>query len=362
MLRANDKAAIRSAIGVGQTDSPTFLAQTLTGQSLTGTQATSLVDLSATWNTTGNPSLIYGRVTNTNSGTTANLIDLGTFAGGSLFKVSKTGAITANSTFLLNGSLVQSAGNVIPSGALILDYANQDVVLTRDAPGILAQRNGTAKQVHRVYNTFLGTTANEWGGFDWLTTANTLRIGTEHGGTGTARPIDFVTGGVAKWQISAAGHLMSAGVTDGLYDIGASGANRPRTIYAGTSMSSPTFVSSGSLSAFGSNTQVAGTLHVGYTGSASASLYAPSNGVLLIGNLTASDFGRLCLGGTTSAFPAIKRNGTGIDIRLADDSAFAPVKGKITTDTAYTATTVVATGYITLYDSTGTAYRVPCAV
>ena len=193
MLGAADNAALRSAIGVGQTDAPTFLAQSLTGQSLTGTQATSLVDLSATWNTTGNPSLIYGRVTNTNSGTTANLIDLGTFAGGSLFKVSKTGAITANSTFLLNGSLVQSAGNVIPSGALILDYANQDVVLLRDAAGILAQRNGTNAQAFRVYNTFPGTGNNEWGGFDWITTANTLRIGTDKAASGGVRPLWFVS-------------------------------------------------------------------------------------------------------------------------------------------------------------------------
>lgn len=34
---------------------------------------------------------------------------------------------------------------------------------------------------------------------------------------------------------------------------------------------------------------------------------------------------RLQLGGVTLAYPAIKRNGTGIDIRLADDSAYAPI-------------------------------------
>ena len=60
--------------------------------------------------------------------------------------------------------------------------------------------------------------------------------------------------------------------------------------------------------------------------------------------------------------PALKRSSTTLQTRLGDDSAFAPIQGKLTTDTAYTATTVVPTGFITLYDSTGTAYRVPCVV
>jgi hypothetical protein len=68
------------------------------------------------------------------------------------------------------------------------------------------------------------------------------------------------------------------------------------------------------------------------------------------------------LGGQTSSFPALKRSSTTLQARLADDSAFASVQGKLTTDTAYTAGTVVPTGYITIYDSTGTAYRVPCLV
>jgi hypothetical protein len=64
------------------------------------------------------------------------------------------------------------------------------------------------------------------------------------------------------------------------------------------------------------------------------------------------------LGGGTSSFPAIKRSSTTIQSRLADDSGFASVQGKLTTDNAYTAGTVVQTGYVTIYDSTGTAYKV----
>ncbi len=68
----------------------------LSGQSLTGSQATNLLDLSTTWDTTGDPNLIYGRVTNTNSGIVSDLIDLGTAAGGGLFRVNMLGNVIAN--------------------------------------------------------------------------------------------------------------------------------------------------------------------------------------------------------------------------------------------------------------------------
>jgi hypothetical protein len=48
---------------------------------------------------------------------------------------------------------------------------------------------------------------------------------------------------------------------------------------------------------------------------------ANANGVLTLLNSNATSFDRLQLGGTTSSFPSIKRNGTAIDFRLADDSA-----------------------------------------
>jgi hypothetical protein len=46
-------------------------------------------------------------------------------------------------------------------------------------------------------------------------------------------------------------------------------------------------------------------------------------------SLQITDSNLLCLGGTTSSFPAIKRNGTAIDFRLADDSGFANINASI---------------------------------
>jgi hypothetical protein len=102
------------------------------------------------------------------------------------------------------------------------------------------------------------------------------------------------------------------------------------------------------------------TSHIGF--SARSRLSSPADGVIRFSNNALADFDRLQFGGTTSSFPALKRSSTTLQARLADDSAFASVQGKLTTDTAYTATTIVPTGYLTLYDSTGTAYRVPCVV
>lgn len=52
---------------------------------------------------------------------------------------------------------------------------------------------------------------------------------------------------------------------------------------------------------------------------------SPADSQILLQNNAANDFDLLLLGGTTNTFPAIKRNGTRITAKLADDSALAPV-------------------------------------
>jgi hypothetical protein len=202
--------------------------------------------------------------------------------------------------------------------------ATYDTALFRDAAGTLAQRNSTNAQAFRVYNTYPGTTANEWFEIDWKTVSNTVRLFTNHAGTGGARsmdisagatlflgaggssPIRLYSGGVERWNISSTGHFLAT--TDASYDIGASGANRPRDLYV-----SGQFYLGGTVRAVGG--------FKWFTGG--TSFVESSDGVVMLQNNAGGNFGRLQLGGTTSAFPAIKRNGTGVDIRLADDSAYA---------------------------------------
>jgi len=85
----------------------------ITPPTLTGSSATSALSISQTWNTTGNPSLIFANVTNTASGASANLMDL-QIGGSTIFKVDKNATLTcgsANTAIIHNGTFtLQTAG------------------------------------------------------------------------------------------------------------------------------------------------------------------------------------------------------------------------------------------------------------
>lgn len=74
---------------------------------------------------------------------------------------------------------------------------------------------------------------------------------------------------------------------------------------------------------------------------------SPSNGVFRLIDSAATSFSRLQFGGTTSAYPAIKRNGAAINFRLADDSADAAITASVVT--AYNG--VVGTQYVVSGDA-----------
>ena len=258
-----------------------------------------------------------------------------------------------------NGNAVMSnTGFIGFASAFIAASGNADTRLYRDgAANTLALRNGGLPQTFRVYNTYSNAGADyERGTITWE--SNELNIRSEKAGSGQFRNIIINAGAGLKvylsnstlgFQYTTAGHLLYN--NDNLNDIGASGANRPRNVYVGTAITAGGGISGQN---FGSS---AG----GYFNWATRSnIFSPADGVIRLANDAQTDFNRLQFGGTSSSFPALKRSTTTLQARLADDSAFAPIQGKLTTDTAFTATTVTPTGFITLYDSTGTAYKVPC--
>ena len=73
------------------------------------------------------------------------------------------------------------------------------------------------------------------------------------------------------------------------------------------------------LTVTGGNTNILGTGSLNF--STRSGLKSPSDGVLTIWNSAETDFSRLQFGGTTSSFPALKRSGTTLQVRLGDDSA-----------------------------------------
>lgn len=126
-----------------------------------------------------------------------------------------------------------------------------------------------------VYNQASGTAANT----DLLISRTETAIG-----SGTQRLIDAQVGGVSRFSVGNAGNITSNS-----------------DIYLGT----------------GAN--------LGWT--SRSFMTSPTDGNIRLTNAAGTDFSRLQFGGTTNAFPSLKRVSSGIQIRLADDSDFAPLAG-----------------------------------
>jgi hypothetical protein len=198
-----------------------------------------------------------------------------------------------------------------------------DTILLRDGlPNTLALRNSTAAQTFNVYGTYTPSplayerlSISATGGVS----GNAI-IGTNKTGTGAlARGLEFQTDGVTRLSIST------------------------------------------TTSTFKSHVELEASLTLGWVAAKGTTLYGGAvNGNLRISNYNGDNFGLLQFGNSTSSFPALKRSSTTLQARLADDSAFAPIQGKLTTDTAFTSGAITDTGYIVLYDSTGAAYKVAC--
>jgi hypothetical protein len=220
-------ASFRTLIGLGTGNTPTFLALALSGQSLTGSQATSLIDALATWNTTGTPTLIKANVTDTASNANSLLMDL-QVGGSSTFSVRKNGRVQISQGDLLfqNGtsSFVLASGlgggqararigyNNASDGELTISslalsssisLQRGDSFLVSDSANTLAQRNSTNAQTFRIYNTFTDASNYERGKLEWA--SNVLRLGTEKAGTGSARALELQTDGTTRLTIGTDG-------------------------------------------------------------------------------------------------------------------------------------------------------------
>ena len=250
---------------------------------------------------------------------------------------------------------VAASGDTSLASSAFLAWST-DLKLFRDAANTLAQRNGTNAQRLAIYNTFTSATNRELFAIDWAASANICNLWTEKGsGGGTARALQLGTDGTGRWQIGATtGYLLA--VVDNTYDIGASGATRPRTIYAGTNVvAGADVVATGFL--IGSNIRADSTGAFFWSGR--SALTSGADGNILLSNLAITDFGLLQFGGTTSSFPALKRSSAILQVRLADDSAFALIQGTYKHSANAAADAVlVSTHSIQIQDAAGNTYKV----
>jgi hypothetical protein len=181
---SGDLTAIRNLLGLGTANDTAFRSLTLSGQSLTGSQATSLASLSAIWNTTGTPTAIDLNVTDTASNANSLLMNL-RVGGTSQFSVNRgRSGVVATEVVITSpsgnpairsgtaqplsvgtaSSSVSFCGNLwtVSAATGILSSANRnyaislggDVNIQGDAANILALRNSTNANTLRVFETY----------------------------------------------------------------------------------------------------------------------------------------------------------------------------------------------------------------
>jgi hypothetical protein len=208
---------------------------------LTGSSATSALDIAQTWNTTGTPTLIKANVTDTASNANSLLMDLRT-GGVSRFRVTKDGWVRTPYLQLYSVPKI-AAENVLTQAIVYVGYAhslrlgvnevprvevdpisglgigvaagggmNNGVWLINDAAQTLAQRNAGNAQTFRIYNTFTDASNYERGKLEW--SSNVFRIGTEKAGTGSARALELQTDGTTRLTIGTAGLFTIADALD----------------------------------------------------------------------------------------------------------------------------------------------------
>lgn len=171
----NTGAATNSAAGA--TSAP---ALKVSGVPFAGTGTTSfplvyINDANATASTTLNTAGTYLGVNGDGTQDLMNLLKDGT----SVYKVSSTGAVTTTATANFNGTTIGS--QTVQSPAASGEF-------------------------------YIGVLGNGAGSGNWA--------------------LKFQTDGTTRWKVSGTGHLLAE--TDNTYDIGASGATRPRSLYVGT--------------------------------------------------------------------------------------------------------------------------------
>ena len=202
----------------------------------------------------------------------------------------------------VNGDINASASIRAKSNTAYISLGgSSDVKLNWDAANTLALRNGTTGQKFNIYQSY--TDASNYERLQIQLSSNLAQILTASSGTGAALGMRIGTvdsgtlslyqANAARWVVASGGHFITG--ADNTYDIGASGATRPRNIYAGTTISASTnFVTSSGGS---------------YNWSGSSYIYAPANGKIAIVN-AASTSGVTLDAATDSTLKVFARDGS----------------------------------------------------
>jgi hypothetical protein len=165
------------------------------GTTQTGSSAIGVVNLSQTWNTTGNPTLIRANVTNTASGTNSNLLEF--FVNStSVFRINRVGGTTISSSLTVTGNL---AGTFYSStggfSSMVANYDTGVAAVTGNYNGFGITRPFNPTSGVTTYNGYhFNATINQTGGANGITRG--LFINPTLTSAADFRAIDVVNGSV----------------------------------------------------------------------------------------------------------------------------------------------------------------------
>ena len=265
--------------------------------------------------------------------------------------VSGTNIKTVNSTSLLGSGNV-AVQDVLVSGTNIKTI-NSTSLLGSGNIAVVTSPSGVAGAIQFSDGSAFASDATN---FFWDDTNNRLGIGTNTPasplsivntialGAGATNPsienIAYTINNSGAQTGTATGIFLNAtetalnGMTHNLLDLQVGGVSKFKVSRLG-------------VLAIGNNLELAGSQILM---ASQNRIVSNSSGVMMLTNNGFSDFSRLQLGGTTSSFPSIKRNGTQIEFRLADDSAFCPVATGVLSiqNTVASAVAVASTHKVTI--------------
>jgi hypothetical protein len=230
-----------------------------------------------------------------------------------------------------------TAGSSSTSGFGAGQLLMSDGSKLQPASGVATERNGVSANALRVYNTYTDASNGEWGALDWQTTPNVLTIGTQANGTGTARNLEFVSGGSLA---------MDFGI-----NIGPAWA----TIYRSLSLSGGGLLASGALTAPGIVSSVGVFSQPTITGTGGTCAASTKVGGATAGTVVLSG---ICAAGNTVVFtgmPAIVNNGFACDAenRNLPASLFVETASTTTGFTLTASGTSSAAGNVLQWKCTG---------
>jgi hypothetical protein len=201
---------------IGSTTPNSAAFTTLTANNGTLTASAPVLDLSQTWN---NAAVAFTgasiNMTNTASAAESYALKVGFDGVAPRFAVRKDGTVFFGSLFVNGQTLQSNGGSFVIGGATQLFIStgskitfSNDIFVIRDAADTLAQRRTTNPQTFRLYTTYGGT-----GGADYERlfikgqTLGAFQIGTEAGGTGSARALELQTDGTTRLTVGTTGNV-----------------------------------------------------------------------------------------------------------------------------------------------------------